>query len=320
MPKISRVELTSDQRREVRVRERLRARDLAPGTRLRLECIRLLGRGLTVPEVADLLECNEVTVRGAVHRFAAGGFGALADAPRPGRPASVTREDREVAAAPLDESARQGRTWTAAALCDWLAAERGVRVSAAQLTELLHRDGLDGFRWKRTRDTLRHKAAPVLQQAARAQLEDLRLCSWTRTRTRGTCASSTGAVSPRPCPGIHLVTGRAAGRRATRGQEGPARERPRSPGRGSAWRPGVGEVPAARSTRSCCWSSCARSWPGCQVVLSHRTGPSGLHPGPPCTVVLDNASAHVARVFKGRREELAASASDSSTSRPAAPS
>ncbi|WP_326647510.1 MULTISPECIES: hypothetical protein [unclassified Streptomyces] len=70
MPKILRVELTSDQKREVR--ERLRARDLAPGTGLRLDCIRLMGRGLTVPEVADLLECNDVTVRGAVHRFAAG--------------------------------------------------------------------------------------------------------------------------------------------------------------------------------------------------------------------------------------------------------
>ncbi|MFD7033604.1 helix-turn-helix domain-containing protein [Streptomyces sp. NPDC059917] len=177
MPKILRVELTSDQEREAR--KRLRALDLASGTRLRLECIRLMGRGLTVPEVADLLECKDVTVRGAVHRFATGGFDALADAPRPGRPAVVTREDRKALAALLDESARQGRTWTAAALRDWLAAERGVRVSAAWLTELLHRDG---FRWKRTRDTLRHKADPVLQQAARAELEDLRLYGWARIR------------------------------------------------------------------------------------------------------------------------------------------
>ncbi|MFD5415171.1 helix-turn-helix domain-containing protein [Streptomyces nojiriensis] len=141
MPEILRVELTSDQEREVR--ERLRARDLVPDARLRLDCVRLMGRGLTVSEVADLLECNDVTVRGAVHRFAAGGFGVLADAPRPGRPASVTREDREALAALLDESARQGRTWTAAALCDRLAAERGVR----------------------------------------ARPEDLRLYGWTRTRT-----------------------------------------------------------------------------------------------------------------------------------------
>ncbi|MFF4446074.1 winged helix-turn-helix domain-containing protein [Streptomyces sp. NPDC001502] len=76
-------------------------------------------------------------------------------------------------------SARQGRRCTAAALCEWLAAERGVRVSAAWLTESLHRDG---FRWKRTRDTLRHKADPVLQQAACAELEALRLYGWARMR------------------------------------------------------------------------------------------------------------------------------------------
>ncbi|CUM43903.1 hypothetical protein BN2537_16771 [Streptomyces venezuelae] len=69
------------------VRERLRARDLAPGARLRLECVRLMGRALTVRVLSDLFECNAVTVRGAVRRFAAGGFAALVDAPRPGRPA-----------------------------------------------------------------------------------------------------------------------------------------------------------------------------------------------------------------------------------------
>jgi transposase len=59
----------------------------------------LMGRGLIVPEVAGLLECNEFTARGAVHRLATGGFNALADTPRPGRSASVTREDREALAA-----------------------------------------------------------------------------------------------------------------------------------------------------------------------------------------------------------------------------
>ncbi|MFB6776191.1 IS630 family transposase [Streptomyces sp. NPDC056352] len=209
------------------MRERLRARDLALGTRLRLECIRLMRRGLIVPEVADLLECNDVTVRGAVHRFAAGGFDALAGAPRPGRPASVTREDREALAVLLDESAQQGRTWTAAALCDWLAAERGVRVSAAWLTELLHRDG---FRWKRTRDTLRDKADPVLQQAARAQLEDLRLGAITGMRDLYFLDESGFA----PTMPTGYTWSRAGHRAVVPREEGSARERARRLGRGTA--------------------------------------------------------------------------------------
>ncbi|MEU7894273.1 helix-turn-helix domain-containing protein [Nonomuraea sp. NPDC049152] len=41
-------------------------RDLSLNERRRLECVQLLGRGLTVSQVADLLECNPVTVRAAV--------------------------------------------------------------------------------------------------------------------------------------------------------------------------------------------------------------------------------------------------------------
>ncbi|WP_422397484.1 winged helix-turn-helix domain-containing protein [Streptomyces acidiscabies] len=68
-------------------------------------------------------------------------------------------------------------------MCDWLRAERGVEISADWLSELLRREG---FRWKRTRDSVRHKADPVFQQAAGAQLEDLRTYGWRRTRARAT--------------------------------------------------------------------------------------------------------------------------------------
>lgn len=65
----------------------------------------------------------------------------------------------------------------------WLRDERGAEISAAWLWELLRREG---FRWKRTRDSVRHKVGSVLQQAARAQLEDLRPCG--RTRAPGNAA------------------------------------------------------------------------------------------------------------------------------------
>jgi len=177
MPKLLRVKLTPEQRDELR--RRLRAREVPWHTRLRLECVRWSDAGLTVPQIAERAECHQVTVREALHRFQDGAFAALDDAPRPGRPPTLTRADLDALEAMLDAAAAQGRTVTAGAATDWLEAERGVCVSAAWLTVLLRRDG---FRWKRTRDSLRHLADPVLQQAARAQLEDLQPCSWRRTR------------------------------------------------------------------------------------------------------------------------------------------
>ncbi|WP_425824673.1 winged helix-turn-helix domain-containing protein [Streptomyces fractus] len=182
MGKILRVELTDDQRRDLH--GVLARGDLTAYTRQRAECIRFLDRGRTTAEVADLPECHQVTVRAAIHRLEKGRIAGLLDAPRPGRPATLLGlEDRVALAVLLDESTADGTTWTAPALCDWLRAERGVEISADRLAELLHRDG---FRWKRTRDSVRHEADPVLQQTARAQLEDLRPYGWRRTPANAT--------------------------------------------------------------------------------------------------------------------------------------
>ncbi|GGT84948.1 helix-turn-helix domain-containing protein [Streptomyces violascens] len=181
MSNILRVELTDDQHGELHAL--LARRDLTRYSRQRAECIRLLDRGKAAPEVADLLECNVVTVRAAVHRFNGGGIGALPDAPRPGRPARVLGGvDRAALADLLDRSAAAGIAWTVPALRDWLRGQRGVEISADWLWELLLRDG---FRWKQTRGSLRHQADPVLQQAAKAQLGDLRTYGWRRTRAGG---------------------------------------------------------------------------------------------------------------------------------------
>ncbi|WP_422397485.1 helix-turn-helix domain-containing protein [Streptomyces acidiscabies] len=55
----------------------LARRDLTAYARQRAECIRFLDRGRSVAEVADLLECHQVTVRAAVHRFVDGGIAGL---------------------------------------------------------------------------------------------------------------------------------------------------------------------------------------------------------------------------------------------------
>ncbi|MFE5923082.1 helix-turn-helix domain-containing protein [Streptomyces sp. NPDC056468] len=120
-------------------------RDLTRYTRQRAECIRLLDRGKTAPDVADLLECNVVTVRTAAHRLHDGGVKALTDAPLPGRPArALGDDDRAALARLLDVSAAEGITWTVPALHDGLREQRGVEISADWLWELLRRDASAG--------------------------------------------------------------------------------------------------------------------------------------------------------------------------------
>jgi transposase len=195
MPKLLTLWLSPEQQAELR--RRLHERDLASHTRMRPECLRLSDKGMTAPQVAALMDVHPATVRTAIKRFQAAGFAGLADAPRCGRPSQVRRADLDALEAMLDASANGGPTWTAPQLVDWLHTQRGVHISPSRLSYLLR---ADGFRWKRTRDSLRHKADPVLQQAARAALEDLQPCSSTPRPARASCTTWRRAGSPRPCP------------------------------------------------------------------------------------------------------------------------
>ena len=169
MPKVIRVHLTDEQRDALN--ERARARTLAPRLRERLEMVRLSDLGQTIPQIARVLDRHEQTVRTYLKAFLAGGFAALPDRPVPGRPPTVTRADLDAVGQVLDASAQEGRAWTVAHLQQWLARERGVRISAGRLAALLRRAR---FRWKRTQRSVRHlQKDPSLQAAADAHLESL---------------------------------------------------------------------------------------------------------------------------------------------------
>jgi transposase len=146
---------------------------------MRLECVRLSDKGLSVPQIAELAEVHQATVREALHRYLDHGLDAVADAPRTGRPPRASRADLDALEEMLDASAAQGITWTLPAIAAWLERTRGVHLSSSWISVLLHRDG---FRYKRTRDHLGHKANPALQHAAAEQLEGLRLAAgcWMR--------------------------------------------------------------------------------------------------------------------------------------------
>jgi transposase len=164
-----RIQLTDVQRTDLRTRSRARATSVS--LRERLEMIALLDAGRTVPQIARFLGRHEQTVRRWVKAFLAHGFPALADPTRHagGRPRRVTESHLDALTTLLDTTAR---AWTTRQLVDWLASEYGVRVHPLHLSRLLHRRG---YRWKRTRRSLRHlRHDPDLQAAKQADLEVLK--------------------------------------------------------------------------------------------------------------------------------------------------
>lgn len=148
---------------------------MAPALRDRLEMLRLSDLGRSVPEVARDLGLHEQTVRKYVTAFLAAeaaapgsGWDVLPDRRRPGRPPTLTEAHLLAVERLLDEAAARGeRTWSAPRLARWLEDAHHVRVAPKYLAERLN---ARGFRWKRTKRTVQHKADPDRQAQAKADL------------------------------------------------------------------------------------------------------------------------------------------------------
>ncbi len=180
-----RIRLTEEQRDELR--RRTRQAGLAPSTRDRLEMVRLSDAGWSVPRIARHLGQHEQTVRAWVKAFLGGGFEALPNKPRGGRASALTAPMLESVRAELAPGAR---TWTAAQLADWVAAEHGVRLSADRLRRHLKRARIS---WQRTSRTLRHKQDPAEVAEREAVLAGLAKRGMPASST---CATWTRRASP----------------------------------------------------------------------------------------------------------------------------
>ena len=154
------------------MQRRSRERVIAPALRDRLEMIRLSELGWGVPTIARYLGRHEQTVRKYITAFVAagptGGWAALPDRPRPGRPPTVTEAHWLAMERVLDEAAARGeRTWSAPQVAAWLAKTYRLDVSPRYLGERLRQRK---FRWKRTKRSVQPKADPDRQAHAKADL------------------------------------------------------------------------------------------------------------------------------------------------------
>ncbi len=161
-----RITLTDEQRQELR--RQTRQPSIAPSTRDRLEMIRLSDIGWSIPTIARHLGQHEQTVRTWIKVFLVDGFAALPNKPRGGKQSALTPA---ILATVRSELAHGRRTWTAAQLVEWIAAQHGVRLSTGRVRIHLKRAKLS---YHRTSRSLKHKQKPeevAEKQAALAGLE-----------------------------------------------------------------------------------------------------------------------------------------------------
>jgi transposase len=296
MPKLIRIRLTTAQREELVTRQR--QIPMADRRWDRLEMVRLADWGRRAPAIAECLAVDVQTVRKYLKAFATGGFAALADRPRPGRPPRLQAADLAALEALLDRDAAGERTWTLPQLTDWLASERGVPISANRLSRVLR---ARRFRGKRTKRSVQHKADPVRQAEKTADLRTLEAFAAEEAVARRYLDASGFS------PSLPLsYTWAREGVRPLLRFEAAERRRVNVLG---AWAP-LGAQPAFTytTTTGTLTSAAIREFLWRDLgALPTPLGevPAGFGRERPLVVVLDNASTHVSTVFKAHRALLA---------------
>jgi transposase len=98
-------------------------------------------KGLTVPEIAEIVRESQATVLRWLKRYMAEGTAGLHDAPRPGAPARITDAYREQLEAAVRRRPRSlglpYSLWTLQRLADYMAEQTGIRVSYETVRRVL---------------------------------------------------------------------------------------------------------------------------------------------------------------------------------------
>jgi transposase len=115
----------------------------------RARIIELARQGMRPPAIAAEVGVAAVVARRWIRRFNAQGLEGLADAPRPGRPATYTAQEvGELLAASLTAPQELGlpfASWTLDRLAAYLHETKGIAIRRSRIGEILQAEGL---RWR----------------------------------------------------------------------------------------------------------------------------------------------------------------------------
>lgn len=149
----------------------LRRRDLAPRLRERLELVKGVALGQDEATLAAWSGRSVARIRYWLGRYQQDGIGALADAPRSGRPSKVDTAYLSALDAALATAPRECDllfdVWTSERLSAYLAERTGVRIAPGWLRALLARRD---YACGRPKHTLKHLQDEAASTAFKAEL------------------------------------------------------------------------------------------------------------------------------------------------------
>jgi len=149
--------------------------DKRPEVRQRATAMRLLSRGNSPKEVAEVMEVSEATVYSWRRRYAADGLEGLANRPkgRPQRKAddAYLQELKATLEKEPEELGYEFAIWTVERLRDHLAAVTGVHLSTGHLRVLMR---THGYVYRRPKHDLTNLQDQEAKAAAQAQLDELK--------------------------------------------------------------------------------------------------------------------------------------------------
>ena len=145
----------------------------------RLKVIDLSSQGFSVPELSQMFDLSEATIRRYIHHFNEAGLSGLSPGHSPGRPPELTWTQEEwhdlLAQSPADLSqlSTAAQNWTQGLLQQYLAIYHQIEVTQTTISKAIRRVGI---RWRRAKRRV-HSPDPlyVVKRQRVDQLEQLAL-------------------------------------------------------------------------------------------------------------------------------------------------
>ncbi|MGH2414583.1 MAG: IS630 family transposase [Microcystaceae cyanobacterium] len=167
MPVFLRIRLT-----EAEIKELFKLKNLPNTplrTQMRIETLMLSEQGLSVKQIANYINQNETTIRRTIRRWLDQDKEGLFDQPRPGRPQKWKEEDIEYLETCLEQ---EERTYNSQQLSQKLKEDRQIKLSFQRIRKILKKKG---WKWKRTKTSLKGKQRKEENLSKKGDLETLKL-------------------------------------------------------------------------------------------------------------------------------------------------